>query len=125
MLYEAEDIAVGVPSLGAITRGHRIRYVLTRDTGYQPPQGFEDVIICNNYMELVDRYGDSDDELLVVGGKRVFDMFLPHADVLDVIETDELMPGDVVLEGWEPEFELKSEEQWEGFRVLHYLRRSE
>lgn len=123
-LYEAEDVAVGAPTLGALVQAHRNRYVLTRDRAYQPPQFFEDIIVCNDYRELVDRYEDSDDELLVVGGKRVFDMFLPHAKRLDVAETDELVPGDLVLSGWKSDFELESSEQWEGFRVLHYVRRS-
>ena len=45
---------------------------ITRDADYQPPERLEDSIVVSDYMKLVNRYRDSDEELLIVGGATIF-----------------------------------------------------
>lgn len=124
-LYESENAAVGAGSLMARLAAHRYRtvYVLTRTRAYHPPPGVESVVPVRDFMDLVHRYSDSDDELVVVGGPTVWRLFTPYARRIDVAETAEAVAGDVVYDDFEDgEFALVSEEPWEGGRTLHYER---
>ena len=124
-LYQAENIAVGELSLCLMHQPLKNRYVITRDPSYQPPVGLEDTIVCNDYMELVKRYKDSKDELLVAGGLTIFKLFLPFAYSLDVAESDELVPGDLIFNEWDQgDFELVSSKEWKGFKTLHFIRKN-
>ena len=48
-------------------------------------------------------YGDpaNEQELLVLGGQTVFQLFMPLAHRVDVALVNELVPGDLLLEGWD------------------------
>ena len=49
---------------------------------------------------------------------------LPFAASFDVALSDELVPGDVVFEGWDSgDFEVTDSKQWEGFTTYHYVRK--
>lgn len=98
------------------------KYVLTRDTGYHEHEGCK---VCHDYMELVERFRDSEDELVVIGGLIVLKLFTPFASSLDVAETTELVPGDLVFDDWDKgDFELVSTKVWADGRTLHYERKS-
>lgn len=51
--------------------------------------------VCNNYLELVDRYKDSEDILYVCGGASVYKLFMPYCDELLVSVIPGKYYGDV------------------------------
>jgi len=59
-ILNAENVALGICSYeegySAPTMAHKEMYVLTRDEDYQPKT---DVNVCNDYIELVERFKDS------------------------------------------------------------------
>ena len=98
------------------------KYVLTRDENYQASGG---CTVCHDYMELVDRFKDSEDELTVIGGLIILKLFTPYAASLDVAETTELVPGDLVFDDWDKgNFELVDTTVWRDGKTLHYERKS-
>jgi len=96
-------------------------YLLTQDKNYKPRTA---VKLCHNYMELVERFKDSDDELMIPGGQVVLKLFTPYAKIVDVAETTELVPGDLIFDDWDKgDFQLTHTEEWIGGRTLHYTRK--
>lgn len=123
-LYQTDNIVVGAPSLGQMIQAKNNRYVITRDQAFQPPEGLEDTMIITDYMELVNQYKDSDEELLVVGGATIFKLFLPFTASFDVALSDESVPGDVIFDDWDyGDFEVAGSKTWEGFTIYHYVRK--
>lgn len=124
-LYASENAAVGASSLSDRLTAHAYRnlYVLTRNRAYRPPAGFESAIPVRDFMDLVHRYSDSDDELVVVGGPTLWRLFTPYARKVDVAESAEPVTGDVVYDDFEDgEFTLVGQDPWAGGRTLHYER---
>lgn len=122
-LTDGDNLAGGVNSVDLIKNARKKKFILTRNTHYQPPEGMRDATICNDYLELVDRYKSSIDELIIVGGFTIFRLFTSHANVFEVAETRELIHGDLVFNDWDrEELHLISSKDWEGFRTLHYER---
>jgi len=122
-LYDTDNIAVGAASLGQMIRARKNRYVLTENPEYKAPEGFENILICRDFRELVDLYEESPEELLIAGGRSVFLQFLPYASILDVAEADKPVPGDLVFDQWKKEpFKAKSSKRWEGFNTTRYIR---
>lgn len=122
LLYRGENVAGGESAWLAPTKGAtNHRYVITRNRNFDTQD--HPVQIVDEAFDLVAKYKYSDDELVVVGGLAMFRIFVPHASRLDVVETDQLFPGDLVYDNWEKlDFELDSQEEHNGFRVLHYSR---
>jgi predicted SnoaL-like aldol condensation-catalyzing enzyme len=126
-LYPAPNIAVGAPSIGGVAGpglADTTKFVISRSPSYESHAEIAKAEVCTDFLELVDRFTSSDEELNVIGGLAVFRMFLHHADHLDIAETIEPVPGDVVFDDWrEAGFQLESVEDWEGGRTLHYVRK--
>lgn len=123
-ILAAENVALGSRSYeqfySSPNMARKDMYVLTRDQNYQPRTN---VKVCHDYMELVERFKDSDDELMIPGGLDILKLFTPHAQVVDVAETTELIPGDLVFDDWDQgDFELVSMKEWEGGKTLQYKR---
>jgi hypothetical protein len=74
---------------------HKDVFVVTRDEECKPKTA---VKVCHDYMKLVERFQDSDDELVIPGGLEELKLFTPFAQVVDVAETAELVPGDLVFD---------------------------
>jgi hypothetical protein len=124
-LYASDNVVVGAASLSArfATGPYRTCYVLTRDPEYVPPMGFERVVPVHDVMDLVHRYADSDDELLVAGGPTAWRLFTTYARRIDVAELAEPVAGDLVYDEFENgDFTLVRQETWEGGRTLHFER---
>ena len=121
-LYKGQNVAGGESAWLESTKGAtNHRYVITRNRNFDV--GDNPVHIVDEAFDLVAKYKYSDDELVVVGGLAMFRIFVPHATQLDVVETSELFPGDLVFDNWENlDFDLQSSEEHNGFRVLHYSR---
>ena len=74
-------------------------------------------------MQLVERFKDSKDELVIPGGLEILKLFTPYAKLIDVAETTELVPGDLIFDDWDPgDFELVRVNVWADCRTLHLER---
>lgn len=121
-LYKSENIAGGESSWNSSTsQATNNRYVITRNDKFNTHGESVDIITDAN--KLVEKYKDSNEELLIVGGLAMFKFFTPYADVFDIAESDNLIPGDLVYDTWEKQpLQVKSDKAWEGFRVIRYVR---
>ncbi len=122
---DADYVAIGKGSVkfyGYPERAKKELYIITRDENYQTPAGCK---VVKDYMELVERFKDSSDELTVIGGLTILKLFTPYASEIDVAETDELVPGDLVFDDWDKsDFKLVSSRDWKDGRTMHYVRKS-
>lgn len=72
---------------------------------------------------LVERFEDSEEELLVVGGLSTLARFLPHATHIDVLEAEQAQLGDLRFDVWDtPRFALQDIQAWAGGRTLRLQR---
>lgn len=127
-LYQADHVAVGGGSTSGLSSpGFRdsVKFIITSNPDLQPPPDLQHVEMCTNHLDLVERFRDSEDDLNVIGGLTTLRMFLHHADRLDIAETANLVPGDLVFDEWVTAgFEVEATEGWEGGRTLHAARRA-
>lgn len=121
-IYRAKTYAAGPMMWKVIGERGKPVYALTRDPKFKAPS--PSVTQCADAAELGARYATSEDELLVIGGKRVFELMLPFATTLHIAETTRTFPGNVVFDAWEkaPGFEVVSENAWAGGRTLKLTR---
>ncbi len=77
---------------------NRESIVLTRQT-----LSFDGALVVNDYHDLVKKYKDSDEEVFIIGGKQIYELFLPHADRLYITHIDEEYEGDTHF----PPYDLK------------------
>ena len=125
-ILSAENVVVGRKSYddfySSPSMARKDVYVLTQDRDFEPKTN---VKVCHDHMELARRFQDSDDELLVPGGLQVLKLFTSCAQVVDVAEAPELVPGDLIFDDWEQgDFELVSVKEWDSGRTLHLERKS-
>lgn len=124
-IYQTEYFAVGASMIDILAKSGKTVFAMTTDPEFTHEA--ENVIPTTDYKTLVERFaGDTDEDLLIAGGKVIFELFLPHADVLHIAEADELVPGDVVFDAWDAEldkFALQSDTPWEGGHTLIYKRK--
>lgn len=124
-LYASDNVVVGAASLSERfgAGAYRTCYVLTRYPEYVPPMGLSAVVPVHDVMDLVHRYADSDDELLVAGGPTAWRLFTTYARRVDVAEIDDPVDGDLAYDEFENgDFVLVGEESWDGGRTLRYER---
>lgn len=123
-IYVTDYFAVGASMIDILAKTGKTVFAMTTDPDYRHEA--PNVIPTTDYTKLVERFaGDTEENLLVAGGKVIFELFLPHADVLHIAEAHELVPGDVVFDAWEKElekFKLVSDTPWEGGHTLYYKR---
>lgn len=121
-IYQAPYVVVGQRSIGPWAEpGDAHVFVLSRDPGFTAPAPHLEVV--RDAQTLIDRFRDSDDELLVAGGATALRLFVPHAASADVALSNERVPGDVVFRDWDGRFLLESEKTWEGGVTRRYVRR--
>jgi len=125
-LYRAENVAVGASSAAGVLGsglGDGATFLLTDDPQFRPPAELGRAEVCTDYLKLVERYRESDEELNVLGGLTVFRMFLHHADRIDVAQADSNLPGDLVFDDWVTAgFDMTTLEHWQGGRTLRGTR---
>jgi len=121
-LYQADNIVFGSASLMLAARPRNNKYVITHDAAFQLPVGAEETQICTDYRSLVTKYQESEEELLVAGGLSIFKLFLPYAQQIDVAQSYQLIPGDIVFTEWDDgRFMLEDWEVWDGFEIQYYI----
>ncbi|MBD3618250.1 MAG: type 3 dihydrofolate reductase [Chromatiales bacterium] len=79
----------------------RLNIVVTRDRGLQ----IEGCTVVHDLDAALDAAGDAD-EVMVIGGQKLFDQFLPRADRLELTIIDARCDGDTYF----PEYSMQ---EWE------------
>jgi hypothetical protein len=104
--------------------GDKELLVLTRDRNFDL-HGNTKALLVHEHRQIVDRYRDSDEVLVVGGGKVMWELFLPYADEMAVACCDKALPGDIEFRSWkeEPMVELRRD-LWEGGATIYYKRNS-
>ena len=94
--------------------------VLNFDKDYDA-QGCE---VCTDYMELVNRYQNSEEVVYVCGGASIYKLFLPYCDelIISVIKGD--YHGNVYFPEYEDLFEPYKEIEKEQFKIIYYHKKS-
>jgi dihydrofolate reductase len=55
---------------------------------------FDGAKVVNDFNELITEYKDSEEEVFIIGGKQIYDLFLPVASKLYITHIDESYVGD-------------------------------
>lgn len=103
-------------SIGKPLTGRR-NIVLTRDTTWSHP-GVEVV----NAPEAALEWDATDNELQVIGGREVYQLFLPHVTTMMISVVEGLHEGDVYFPTLGSEWRQVSEDKKEGFTVTVWNR---
>lgn len=90
-------------SLPGLLPGRR-HIVLTRDAGWQS-DGAE---VAASVDDAIERAGGGD--VAVIGGAAVFDLFLPHADRVELTQIHADYPGDTYMDELGPEWTIVAHE---------------
>lgn len=83
----------------------------------------EDVTISNDLFEVLKKYKDSEEELVVCGGATIYKLALPYVDKMVVSEVKKEYQGDACFPSFEEDFILESIEEKEEFVIKIYRRK--
>jgi len=72
---------------------NRLNIVISRNSDYKVPEG---VILLNDKSELLE-YVSSDDEIMVIGGRGIFELFKADVDRLYLTKIERTFNGDVKM----------------------------
>ncbi|BDD07240.1 dihydrofolate reductase [Aureibacter tunicatorum] len=105
--------------------GDKELIVLTRNKNFDL-HGNEKAILATDFMQVVEKYKDSDEVLVVGGGKVVWELFLPFADEMTVAIYDEELPWDIEFSSWKdaPMVEVRRD-HYEGGVTVYYEKEKE
>ncbi|WP_308862357.1 dihydrofolate reductase [Paenibacillus radicis (ex Xue et al. 2023)] len=84
-------------SVGSKPLPKRRNVILTRDTSFTA-EGCEVVHTVEAALELIGS-GDAEEELFVIGGAEVYNLFMPHADRLYITEINHQFQADAFMPG--------------------------
>lgn len=94
---------------GGRAQNYRLCWLLTSKPDH--PAASRGLTLCHDPNDLIARFRDSEDELLVLGGNSLWQRFLPAVSRLRVVETHALVPGDLVFDAWDDgSFTITSEQ---------------
>ncbi len=102
-------------SIGKPLPGRRT-IVLNFDKNYDA-QGCE---VCDNYLELVERYQNSPEVVFVCGGASIYKLFLPYSEELIISEIKGDYSGDVYFPEYQNLFIPYKKVENEKFDIVYY-----
>ena len=83
----------------------------------------KDVTISNDLFEVLKKYKDSEEELVVCGGATIYKLALPYVDKMVISEVKKEYQGDACFPSFEEDFILESIEEKEEFVIKIYRRK--
>ena len=83
----------------------------------------EDVTITNDLFATLEKYKNTDEELVDCGGATIYKLALPYVDKMVISEVKKSYDGDAYFPSFEEFFELESEEEREEFIIKIYRRK--
>ena len=73
-------------SLGRVlTDRHHV--VLTQEKGYEVPEGVE---VIHSFADCMRKYGNSEEEIFIIGGGEIYTMFMPYAQRMYLTHINEI-----------------------------------
>ncbi|MBC6429322.1 MAG: dihydrofolate reductase [Cellvibrionales bacterium] len=121
-IFIADNIVVGKTTLPLCTDyipHYKSFYVLTRDKNFTVAD-HANLSVIHDPQELVTKYQDSKETLLVGGGKAIWELFLPHASEL-IIALIDSHPGDLKFDAWRSVKKTKyNEVDWKNGKTHYY-----
>ena len=98
----------------------RNNIVLTKDTSRYKERN--DIEVTSSLIEVLNRFKNSEEELIVMGGETIYRQALPFADkiVLSVIHKD--YDGDTFFPIFEDDFKIIEIKNYDEFDVYYYKR---
>lgn len=125
-IMQGEHIVMGASSVnyyGAKAKNYKEAFVLTRQPNYSTKHN--NLQVCTHSEQLIKRYQNSSDTLLVLGGLSMWQLFLPYANELRIAQTHRNVPGDLVFSEWtKSNFELVKQKQGNKLATLIYQRKA-
>lgn len=99
----------------------RLNIIVTGQTDYTAPQ----CEVCHSIKEALDFAKKvADTEVMVIGGGKIYDQFLPHAERLYVTWIDGDHKGDTYFPKWnDKDWTLTSEDPHDGYNFTIYDRK--
>ncbi|AKU79503.1 dihydrofolate reductase [Spiroplasma turonicum] len=85
---------------------------------------YNDIVVCNNLKTVFENYKNKDEELVVIGGAKVYTEAIKYADKLVISVIKDNYDGDVYFPNWnKDDFILKEEVDMEKFVIYIYERK--
>ncbi len=111
-------------SIGSKPLPGRKNYVLT----HQESELFTGAIAINNLKEFIKKNEDSEEEIFVIGGAKVYEQFLPFAKNLYLTEVDKTAEATVFFPKFKKENYRKQvirsvEENQTNFKIIKYSKK--
>ena len=121
-IFIDDNIVVGrttLPLCEDYIPAYKSFYVLTGNKNFECGD-HDNMFVINDYQELVKKYRNSDDVLLVGGGKATWELFLPYASEL-IVAVIESHAGDLVFDTWHDVEKTKTKEvDWGNGTTYYY-----
>ena len=70
---------------GVLPKRHHV--VLTQEKGYEVPEGVE---VVNSFADVMRKYGNTDEEIFLIGGGEIYTMFMPYAQRMYLTHINEI-----------------------------------
>lgn len=83
----------------------------------------EDVEIISDYNLIIDRYKFSNENIFIIGGKQIYDLFIKHSYVLYVSKIKKSYDCDVIMDNSYENFEIEFIENKNEFDIYKYKNR--
>ncbi|WP_306303205.1 dihydrofolate reductase [Amphibacillus sediminis] len=77
---------------------NRNNIILTRDTAYK----VAGAQVFHDYQAILNQFQNTDDEIIIIGGGEIYQLFLPYVDRLYITWIDQSFDGDTYF----PEYDL-------------------
>ncbi len=118
----ADGIAVGHSSFSSLLPLDKKGFVLTRSNNH-PNLPKSKLKACSEIEAVVKKHLGSSDDFAIVGGATLFDLFLPHAAVLDLYFSNTPLSGDLKFSAWnDGSFDLVDEVKRDGYVMKRMFR---
>lgn len=85
-------------------------------------RGNQNAEVVTDFIKVVEKYKESDELLIVAGGKMTWELFLPYVDEIKVGYTKKpMVPGDIKFDAWlDVNKEEVSRVKWDGGETITY-----
>ncbi len=102
---------------------NRKTIVLTLDTTYVYEH--ENVEVCYDLNDIINRYHNKEEEIIIAGGATIYKLFLPYVDEIILSEVKGDFEGDVYFPEWnQEEFNLVETDDREEFTIKRFKRKA-
>lgn len=98
----------------------RYNIVLTRDESRDDPK----VTVINDFDSFMETYTTAlDEDLYIIGGAQIYQLFLPFADQIELTEIHREVDGDTFFPEFEKDFQEAKREEYDEFDFVTYVRK--